>query len=196
MDTVGFVSKDDALNKAHIRYLESRLIGMAHGAGRARVANSTNPPDPPMSAADLAEAQGFLTEMLAIFPVLGVDAFEKPEQKPMERVRYFLKGPDAAGQGEDRSDGFFVFPGATARIEETPSMSAGFRTLRAKLGGSGLFVQEGGVYRLTDGYLFKSPSAAATALLARNANGREEWKDAAGVTLKQHQTAELPEVAE
>ncbi|MCP9820866.1 DUF4357 domain-containing protein [Synechococcus sp. Cruz-9H2] len=35
-------------------------------------------------------------------------------------------------------------------------------------------------------YEFKSPSQAARLLLARSANGRLDWKDAAGITLMEH----------
>ena len=40
---------------------------------------------------------------------------------------------------------------------------------------------------LLQDYEFKSPSQAAGLLLARSANGRLDWKDAAGITLKEHQ---------
>jgi hypothetical protein len=186
--TVVFASKDSALNKAHIRYLESRLIDLAHLARRMKVANSTRPLPPPMSAADLAEAEGFLVEMLAIFPVLGVSAFDRPTGREVAGVRYHLSGPEALGEGEDRNDGFLVFAGSTARIDETPSMSEPFRRLRRRLVETGIFVEESGRYRLTEDHLFNSPSTAAMALLARNANGRTEWRDAEGVTLKEHQT--------
>lgn len=187
--TVAFTSKDGALNKAHVRYLESRLINLGHDAGRVRVANSTRPAPPPMSPADSAEAEGFLAEMLAIFPVLGVSAFDKPAVGEPGQIRYFLSGPDAQGEGEDRSDGFLVFSGATCRIEETTSLSPSFSKLRSQLVSAGVLIEEQGVYRLTRDYLFKSPSTAAMTLLSRNANGRTEWKDADGVTLKEHQIA-------
>jgi hypothetical protein len=44
--TVIVVSKDENLTKAHVRYLESRLIQMAREASRARVVNDTSPPIP------------------------------------------------------------------------------------------------------------------------------------------------------
>ena len=43
-----------------------------------------------------------------------------------------------------------------------------------------------GVGMLQD-YAFKTPSQAAGLLLARSANGRLDWMDAAGITLKEHQ---------
>ena len=188
-DTVVFTSKDSALNKAHIRYLESSLISLAAEAKRVRLVNGTQPSVPPMSPADVAEAEGFLVEMLGIFPVLGVSAFDKPMVHESGHVRYFLSGPDAAGEGEDRSDGFLVFAGATARVEETASLSPSFSKLRSQLVTSGVLVAGDGTFRLTQDHLFKSPSTAAMTLLSRNANGRTEWKDAAGVSLKEHQIA-------
>lgn len=188
-DTVAFMSKDEALNKAHIRYLESRLITLSHEARRVRVANGTQPSPPPMSPADLAEAEGFLAEMLAVLPVLGVSAFEKADTVESGRLRYFLSGPDAEGEGEERSDGFLVFAGATGRIEETNSLSPSFSKLRAQLVRSGILVEQDRVYRLTEDHLFRSPSTAAMTLLSRNANGRTEWRDLDGVSLKEHQIA-------
>ena len=188
-DTVAFTSKDAALNKAHIRYLESRLISLALTAKRVLLTNGTQPSPPPMSAADTAEAEGFLSEMLAIFPVLGISAFDTPSSKSTGRIRYFLNGPDAKGEGEERSDGFLVFAGASCRMEANKPLRPGFDRLRSKLITSRVLVEQDGVYVLTEDYLFNSPSTAATTLLSRTANGRIVWKDANGVTLKEHQIA-------
>jgi hypothetical protein len=42
---------------------------------------------------------------------------------------------------------------------------------------------------MTQDYPFDSPSTAAGVLLGRSSNGRIEWKDAEGQTLKEVQTA-------
>ncbi len=42
---------------------------------------------------------------------------------------------------------------------------------------------------MTQDYIFNSPSTAAGVLLGRSANGRLEWQDAAGRTLKDIQEA-------
>ena len=194
-DTVVFVSASASLNRAHILHLEARLVELAHDARRARVANGNRPTRPSLTAADEAEAEGFLSEMLGIFPVLGVDAFVRPTPTSDDERRYFLSGPDAKGQGVERSDGFLVFAGGTGRVEETPSLSPSFGRMRTRLVSSGTLVEEGGVYVLKEDTLFKSPSTAAMVLLGRNANGRTEWKDADGVTLKEHQTLAAEEGA-
>jgi hypothetical protein len=185
--TAAFTSKDDALNKAHVRYLESRLIALATESRRFRVANSTSPSVPPMSTSDMAEAEGFLAEMLAVLPTLGVAAFDQPVARADSGDRYFLRGLDASGEGEDRSDGFLVFAGAKARVAETASIGSGFTKQRAHLVETGLLRLDGDVYTLTEDTLFTSPSTAACVLLGRQSNGRVEWKDAAGVTLKERQ---------
>ncbi len=204
-ETVVFVSGNESLNRAHISHLESSLIQLASAAKRARVANVNQPAIPRMAQIDTAIADGFLAEVLAIFPVLGIDSFDLPETKPSGRLpetkpsgrlpetkpsgrhRYFLTGPSAKGEGEERSDGFVIFAGAKARRDEAASIGKSSQRVRARLVASESLVVDGENYRLAEDTLFNSPSTAAKVLLGREANGRIEWKDANGVTLKQHQ---------
>ena len=51
----------------------------------------------------------------------------------------------------------------------------------------GVLTEFGDVYRLAQDYTFNSPSTAAGVLLGRSSNGRVEWKDAKGRSLKQLQ---------
>lgn len=51
-----FTSKDANLNKAHIRYLEARLITLAKMANRAELENGNIGSMPPLSEPDTAEA--------------------------------------------------------------------------------------------------------------------------------------------
>jgi hypothetical protein len=73
---IAFISRDDNINKAHVRYLVARLIQVASEADRVAVENSTAQPLPRLSEADRAHMEGYLAEMLVILPVLGVMAFE------------------------------------------------------------------------------------------------------------------------
>ena len=77
-------------------------------------------------------------------------------------------------------------------MEEAPSTHAYISTLRRQLVSDGILALEGASYRLTRPYLFNSPSQAAASLLGRTANGRVEWKDDHGRTLKQLQTLDVP----
>ncbi len=58
---VAFTSKDSHLNKAHVQFLESRLISLATSAKRCVLENGNIPALPTLSEADSADAEGFLT---------------------------------------------------------------------------------------------------------------------------------------
>jgi hypothetical protein len=73
-----FVSSGNALNRAHITWLEHALIDRASKAGRCHLDNGIQPREPGLSESERADIQGFLREMLRILPLLGVRVFEKP----------------------------------------------------------------------------------------------------------------------
>ncbi len=63
------------LNKAHVRYLEARLIEEARGIGRVPLDNGTNPARPSLSEADVAKMEAFLDNLLIVLPAVRVDMF-------------------------------------------------------------------------------------------------------------------------
>ena len=188
---VVFTSKDQNLNKAHVRSLESRLIRLANDAGRAEVENGNAPAAPSLSESEAAEIDAFLEEMLSIYPVLDLRAFDRVEAGDPSAVRLFASGPNAKAEGAVASEGFVVFSGSTARAVEVPSATSFVTGLRAQLIAEGVIAGDGPSLRFTRDYLFSSPSAAASAVLARNANGRTEWKDAQGRTLHEIEAASV-----
>jgi hypothetical protein len=188
---VAFTSKDDNLNKAHVRYLEARLLHLAKDADRAAMLNGTGPAVPRLSEADQADMEGYLEEMLVILPLLGVTAFEALETQAQPDDQLRLAGKDAQATGADTPDGFVVFEGSLARATSVPSIHGYLADLRAKLVTDGVLLPKGHQLQFTKPYAFDSPSTAAGVVLGRAANGRIEWKDAQGVTLKQRQIEAL-----
>ena len=59
------------LNKAHVQFLESRLIALARAAKRMPLDNANQPAEPSLSEADRADMEVFLGHMLGMLPVLG-----------------------------------------------------------------------------------------------------------------------------
>ncbi|MEZ5326473.1 MAG: GIY-YIG nuclease family protein [Verrucomicrobiales bacterium] len=182
-----FVSKDENLNKAHIGYLESRLIALAKEAKRSSLDNANAPALPSMSEMDIADAEGFLDEALLCLPVLGVNVFTKPEKTASQRNLLVLHGKDTTAKGFESAEGFVVLSGGLARTDEVTSIHDYISSLRDSLVERGIRVPEEKQYRLAQDYTFNSPSQAAAVMLGRSANGRVEWKDAAGTTLKEIQ---------
>lgn len=185
---IAFTSKDVALNKAHVRYLEARLIGLARAAKRVSLDNGTSPPVPALGESDQAEVEAFLEDMLLIYPLVGVDAFVPPAVSTLgPSLRLSGRGVEAFG--DDGPDGFIVRAGSFAAASEVPSIHAYLTAQRDRLIAAGLLLADGGRLRFVEDRTFNSPSTAAGVVLGRTANGRIEWKNDAGKTLKELQTA-------
>ena len=183
------------LNKAHVQFLESRLIALARAAKRLPLDNGNQPAEPSLSEADRADMEVFLGHMLGMLPVLGVHAFEQAAKAPAGRAAPMLtcKGKGVVATGYEASQGFVVKVGSQAVAEAVPSMAQhvrGMYDVRQELIANGVMALEAGLYRFTQDYSFSSPSTAAAVVLGRSANGRIEWKDTQGRTLKELQQAE------
>lgn len=186
---VVFTSKDQNLNKAHVQYLEARLVELAKAAKRAALDNSNVPQRPVLSEADAADAEAFLADLLLCLPILGINMFEQPQAKAPKSSELILEAKGIEARGIDSAKGFIVRAGSQAVKEEVPSIHAFLSELRRSLIEQGVFEDAGDVYCLTQDYTFSSPSTAAGVLLGRSANGRIEWKDKKGRTLKEIQEA-------
>jgi hypothetical protein len=183
---VAFTSKDENLNKAHVRFLESKLVALAMAAKRVRLENANAPSPPSLSEYDRAEAETFLDEMLVIYPLLGIDAFSPPPAEIAGHTeKLHLNVRDIVATGRESAEGFIVFEGSLAAKKEAPSIPDYVRKLRATLLADGVLADAGSAwYKLCQDYVFTSPSLAAAVLLGRISNGRAEWKAADGRTLK------------
>ena len=193
---VGFTTTTAGqLNKAHVQFLESRLIALARAAKRMPLDNANQPTEPSLSEADRADMEVFLAHMLGMLPVLGVRAFEQAPKTPAAKAGPVLtcKGKGVQATGYEASQGFVVRAGSQAVADTVPSMALhvrGMFDLRQELIGNGVLGLQGGIYQFTQDYSFSSPSTAAAVVLGRSANGRIEWKAADGRTLKELQEAE------
>jgi hypothetical protein len=192
-ETIIFISKDDNLNKAHVKYLENRLHEIAKTANRYKVDNSIVPTQSSISESDRAEMEEFIEYIKLLVNTLGHKVFEeKREFKPKQKqATFFIKAARGAdGQGEPTSDGFVVFKGSKAAATIVNSMTTNFITYRQKLIDEKVLIDKGGYFEFTDDYIFSSPSTAAVMVMGRNANGLIEWKSKEGKTLKDFETNE------
>ncbi len=188
---VVFTSKDQNLNKAHVKYLEARLVQLAAEAKRAELDNTNIPQLPALSEADKADAEAFLQDMLLCLPILGINVFEKAQAHSDKSCDLILSAKGIEARGQYTPEGFLVCAGSQAVKEEVPSIHYFLKELRRVLLEKRVFVDDGTCYRLTQDYIFSSPSTAAGVLLGRPANGLLEWKDKNGRTLKEVQKAEF-----
>jgi len=192
-ETIVFISKDDNLNKAHIKYLENRLHEIAQSAKRYKVQNSIIPTQSSISESDRAEMEEFIENIKMLVNTLGHKVFdEKREIKPKQKQDPFyikaIRGAD--GQGEPTSDGFVVFKGSKAASTIVNSMPPSFVTFRQNLIKEGVLIDKDEYCEFSEDFIFSSPSTAAAVVMGRNANGLIEWKQIDGKTLKDFETNE------
>lgn len=183
---VFFSAKDGSLNKAHVQHLEARLVQVAKEAKRATLDNNNVPQLPALSEAERADAESFLADMLSIFPLIGLFSFEKPKAAATAN-RLLLKGKGVKAADYEAPQGFLVMQGSQAVALETASLDRHLKRWRAELRANGVLVEKEGSFLFTQDYVFSSPSTAAGIVLGRAANGRTEWKDSHGKSLKQIQ---------
>lgn len=181
----------DKLNKAHVRYLEARLIEQAGRIARVPLENGNRPARPSLSEADVAKMEAFLENLMIVLPAVGVDllierarparlatpaAVVADSSVPRFWLRADRRGANATAELRDGE--FIVEAGSTAALtwdhEATRQMTYGL--LRDELLRAGTLQERDGDLCFVENYVFRSPSAAAAVVLGRHANGTTEWK--------------------
>lgn len=189
-----FVSKDENLTKAHIRYLENRLLHEAKSVGRYALENS-NTSNPKLPESDREDMEVYLSRIRQVLPVLGSDLLSpiggsgKPSQHQPLLV---CKIKNAVATGRRTEGGFVVFSKSSAVLLVRPSAEAQYPNtiaLRQRLIQDRTLIEQGGVYVFTKDVEFTSPSAAAAVVHGGSANGLTAWKDKSGKTLKELEDA-------
>lgn len=185
---VFFITKDENLTKAHIRYIEGRLIETAKLAGRSVVMNNQGSGSR-LPESDREDMEVFLEKMQQVLPVLGIDAFVPPvsqEQRDTQRELMTCRIKDIAASGYLTPNGIVVLSGSEAVPQERDSAKnyPSVLSQRNKLIEDGDLVVQDGKLVFTRDVEFSSPSAAAAVIHGGNANGLTAWKNKQGKTLK------------
>lgn len=187
-----FITKDENLTKAHIRYLEGRLIKIAKTADRSSVRNSQGS-GARLPESDREDMEVFLEKMLQVLPVLGIEAFIQARSKPdsdSEREMLTCKIKNVVASGYLTPNGILVLADSEAVFEERSSAKKwpSVMVQRKKLIQEGGLIQKGDKYIFTKDTEFSSPSSAAAVIHGGSANGLTAWANAKGKTLKELQS--------
>ena len=187
------VTKDENLTKAHVRYLEGRLIEQAKAAGRVQVMNSQSSGSR-LPESDREDMEIFLEKIHQLIPVLGADALipigsTAVGQTTTQLLTCEIKGLKAIGHLTPT--GFVVLKGSQAVLKERTSAQQYPNAIapRRRMIEEGALVEDSGHYRFMKDMEFTSPSAAATVVHGGSANGLIAWKANDGMTLKELETA-------
>lgn len=183
-------SSEDDLNKAHVRYLESRLIETAQDIGKTILENNNSPTRPGLSEAAQSNMEGFLDNVFMVLPAVRIDIFLK-STRPTKAIGivkngleddpvFELKTPIASIRAKAVLEGgdFIVQAGSLARPEWVgdTSKKTAYSRLYQELVDQGVLEVSGSHRVFVENYAFNSPSAAGAVINGRSTNGQTAWK--------------------
>jgi hypothetical protein len=193
---VFFIAKDNSLNKAHVKYLESRLIDLSKEAKQATLENTNGSSVPNLTEAEKADLDSLLYEdILNVCPLIGLGIFKRADDRVKSKKILYAEQGTVKACGQEAPTGFTVFKGSDMRKDETTTIPPSVHSLRQDMIQTGVVVSVEGNYKFDRDYTFPSPSSAAGVVLGRSSNGRTEWKDKTGRTLKEIQAESSPSPA-
>lgn len=190
------------LNKAHVKYLEARLVEEARAAGRVMLDNGNTPPRPGLSEAAQSNMESFLGYLFMVLPALRVDLLiqntrpnvriaASPGVPPVPRFSLFSRKHGLTATAVLQDGEFIVEAGSMARLR-WEGRSHNYEALHDELRKSGVLEQRGDTCIFIQNYAFNSPSAAAAVVNGRPANGTIEWRlEGSSLTYKDWEARQL-----
>lgn len=185
---VAVTSKDMNLTKAHVRYLEGRLLTLLAEAKKAKIENKDMPQFDLLPEADIADMEAFLNEIQLVLPVIGVEVFRKPaarieatnivSQATSSTVYFDVSNTKAGIVAKAREDAgdFVVEEGAIGAMREAASFPDRIKSIRDDALSTGqVTALNASNFRVEQDISFNSPSAAAVFLFGTSRNGRTDW---------------------
>lgn len=185
-----FTSKDPNLTKAHVRYLESRIVELIKASEQANLANLVGPGVKSLPESEVADMEYFIEQIQLVLPVLGF-GFLKP--RPYATKTYLEVAPHDAGMlpldltltsksydleanAIQMGDDFTVLAGSGALVQDFAYNA--YKSLRDQLiSDKRLCPSENPqLLKFSQDVSFASPSAAASVIFNHNSNGRTAWK--------------------
>jgi len=192
---VCFSSRDEGLTKAHIKYLEAKLIQLARDANTSHVENSNNPRGARLSEAEASDMDYFIEQIKLILPVVGIRSLVVaaphsgiPIPPTIGLREYSIKSKELKATMVESDKGFVVRTGSEAALNTSKSIALGWLNIRKKLLDAGVLKEVGDRYVFSDDAIFSSPSAASSVILGRQAPGPVSWVLPDGRTYKESQS--------
>ena len=187
-DCLVFVSQNNSLNKAHIKFIENMLYTKAKEVERFIIDNDTEPTKSSLDGADEIRAVKFYEKIVLLTSVYGYRIFDKilTQQEVKEEEIYYINSIGLKASGAQSEEGFIVFKGSQSSEEFKKASSQSLRNKWNELRNQKIVDQ--GVF-LKD-IILSSPSTAAAMVLGRNSNGLTQWKNKDGKTLKENMNKE------
>lgn len=192
-DVIILTTQNNSFGPTEISYLENKFTQLAKEAGRYIVKNGNDPNPGNVTEEKESELDEIVENTLMIIGTLGYRVFVPMTKKVSQDLTdnhstyLYLKRKTKKSNKiieatcERTTEGFVVLEGSQVEIKDSPYLPASLKEMRQNLIASRV-IQDG---VLREKQLFSSPSYAAAFLLGMQTNGRTDWKDQDGRTLKE-----------
>lgn len=191
-DVIVLTTQNNSFGPTEISYLENKFTQLAKEAGRFIVKNGNEPNSGNVTEEKQSELDEVVENTLMIVGTLGYRVFVPMTKKVGQHIsegnstHFYLKRKTKKSNRmieaicEQTSEGFVVLKGSQVEMIDSPTLPTSLKELRKEL-------MEANVIKdgiLQENQLFSSPSYAAAFLLGMPTNGRTDWKNQNGKTLK------------
>lgn len=192
-DVIILTTQNNSFGPTEISYLENKFTQLAKEAGRYIVKNGNDPNPGNVTEEKESELDEIVENTLMIIGTLGYRVFVPMTKKVSQDLTdnhstyLYLKRKTKKSNKvieatyERTTEGFVVLEGSQVEIKDSPYLPASLKEMRQNLIASRI-IQDG---VLKEKQLFSSPSYAAAFLLGMQTNGRTDWKNQDGRTLKE-----------
>ena len=192
-DVIILTTQNNSFGPTEISYLENKFTQLAKEAGRYIVKNGNDPNPGNVTEEKESELDEIVENTLMIIGTLGYRVFVPMTKKVSQDLTdnhstyLYLKRKTKKSNKvieatcERTTEGFVVLEGSQVEIKDSPYLPASLKEMRQNLIASRV-IQDG---VLKEKQLFSSPSYAAAFLLGMQTNGRTDWKNRDGRTLKE-----------
>ena len=192
-DVIILTTQNNSFGPTEISYLENKFTQLAKEAGRYIVKNGNDPNPGNVTEEKESELDEIIENTLMIIGTLGYRVFVPMTKEVSQDLTdnhstyLYLKRKTKKSNKvieatcERTTEGFVVLEGSQVEIMDSPNLPASLKEMRQNLIDSQV-IQDG---VLKEKQLFSSPSYAAAFLLGMQTNGRTDWKNQDGRTLKE-----------
>jgi len=185
-DAVVFSSKDDNLTKAHIRYLEYRLLQLMKRNANYQLINSNDGNKTKLPEYGQADMESYLDNLKIVLPALGYNVFSvAPKERKQKTKEFTLSVKGISARGFLSKNGFVILKGSAISKTVTKSMITGYRKKREHLLANEFIVELNGDLVFSEDVEFRSPTEAAVIVTGRATSGRQSWRNVQGKTIKE-----------
>ena len=192
-DVIILTTQNNSFGPTEISYLENKFTQLAKESGRYIVKNGNEPNPGNVTEEKQSELDEVVEKVLYIVGTLGYRVFipmttnvDQQTRNDAEQYLYLKRKMKKSNQiieakCERTTEGFVVLEGSQVEMIDSPAIPTSLKELRKELIKENV-IKDG---ILQEKQLFSSPSYAAAFVLGMNTNGRMDWKDKDGKTLKE-----------